>query len=76
MQELLIGLKIDDAYFTLLFRSLSMADPRTWNNPGSIRPELKEQHLSLKDVHKEISSWKKGRKTDAGLSSEDISIIH
>jgi len=61
-------------YFT--FRSLSMADPRTWNNPGSIRPELKERHLSLKDVHKEISSWKKGRKTDAGLSSEDISIIH
>ena len=43
-------------YFT--FRSLAMEDPRTSNNPGSIRPEVKEAKLSLGNIRKEIRSWK------------------
>ena len=42
-------------YFT--FRSLSMEDPRTWNNPGSIRPELKEKHYSLQYTQQQLQSW-------------------
>mmetsp|Transcript_17325 Transcript_17325/g.19765 ORF Transcript_17325/g.19765 Transcript_17325/m.19765 type:complete len:472 (-) Transcript_17325:621-2036(-) len=44
-------------YFT--FRSLAMEDPRTWNNPGSIRPELKESKLSLRDIQEKIQQWRK-----------------
>lgn len=44
-------------YFT--FRSLGMEDPRTWNNPGSVRPEVKDMKLSLSDIREEIVKWKK-----------------
>ena len=46
-------------YFT--FRSLAMDDPRTWNNPGSIRPEVKESQLSLKKIREEIQNWRQTR---------------
>jgi hypothetical protein len=42
-------------YFT--FRSVAMEDPRTSNNPGSIRPELLEMKLSLKQIRGEIARW-------------------
>ncbi len=42
-------------YFT--FRSLSMEDPRTWNNPGSIRPELKDKHYNLQYTQQQLQSW-------------------
>ncbi len=44
-------------YFT--FRSLAMDDPRTWNNPGSIRPEVKDRKLSLKNIQDSIQRWRK-----------------
>ncbi len=46
-------------YFT--FRSLAMEDPRTWNNPGSVRPEVKDMKLSLSVVREEIVKWKKSK---------------
>jgi len=46
-------------YFT--FRSLAMEDPRTWNNPGSIRPEVKDMKLSLSNIRETISVWEEKR---------------
>eukprot|EP00550_Attheya_septentrionalis_P009773 CAMPEP_0198285290 /NCGR_PEP_ID=MMETSP1449-20131203/4623_1 /TAXON_ID=420275 /ORGANISM="Attheya septentrionalis, Strain CCMP2084" /LENGTH=411 /DNA_ID=CAMNT_0043982675 /DNA_START=69 /DNA_END=1304 /DNA_ORIENTATION=+ len=43
-------------YFT--FRNLSLDDPRTTNNPGSIRPEVKERRLSLVEIRKVLKKWK------------------
>eukprot|EP00586_Coscinodiscus_wailesii_P002741 CAMPEP_0172490204 /NCGR_PEP_ID=MMETSP1066-20121228/20534_1 /TAXON_ID=671091 /ORGANISM="Coscinodiscus wailesii, Strain CCMP2513" /LENGTH=335 /DNA_ID=CAMNT_0013258555 /DNA_START=321 /DNA_END=1328 /DNA_ORIENTATION=+ len=42
-------------YFT--FRSRMLSDPRSWNNPGSIRPELKERKLTLAAIKTELERW-------------------
>lgn len=44
-------------YFT--FRSVSMGDDRTRDEPGSIRADLLERQLTLADIREALYKWKK-----------------
>jgi Phytanoyl-CoA dioxygenase (PhyH) len=48
--------------FYCTFRSISMKDDRTVDEPGSIRADLLERQLSLRDVRKALHDWHNRRK--------------
>jgi len=44
--------------FYCTFRSLSMGDDRTSDEPGSIRPEVLKAKLSLNDIRQALHAWR------------------
>lgn len=44
--------------FIISFRNPRLEDPGASNNPGSLRPELKNQKLTLRDLREMIALWK------------------
>ena len=49
--------------FVISFRNPALEDPGASNNPGSLRPELKHQKMTLTVIREMIEVWKKERKS-------------